>query len=122
MNDIEIISKRLRELREGVGLSQNKLGKIASIPQSSINRYENGSATPPPEKMVWFADFYDVSLDYIYGRTDNPQGKLYEYKPKHNTRVEKILDECFKPNSLANKKLKEHLWEFVSLEIEVNNE
>ncbi|MBQ4603119.1 MAG: helix-turn-helix transcriptional regulator, partial [Clostridia bacterium] len=71
---MEIISKRLKALRESVGLSQNKLAQISGMKQSSINRYENGSATPSPENMVKLADYYDVSLDYIYGRTDNPQG------------------------------------------------
>lgn len=122
MNGIEIISKRLKELRESVGLSQNKLGKIAGIPQSSINRYENGTATPSPKNMIWLADFYDVSLDYIYGRCDSPHGRKYEYKPKHNVQVEKILAECFNPKSRANQRLKEHLWELVSLEIEVSDE
>ena len=79
---MEIISKRLKALRESVGLSQNKLAQISGMKQSSINRYENGSATPSPENMVKLADYYDVSLDYIYGRTDNPQGKLYEHKTK----------------------------------------
>lgn len=32
--------------------------------------------------MLWYADFFDVSLDYIFGRTDKPQGKLYENQPK----------------------------------------
>ena len=81
---MEIISKRLKALRESVGLSQNKLAQISGMKQSSINRYENGSATPSPENMVKLADYYDVSLDYIYGRTDNPQGRLYEHKTKYS--------------------------------------
>ena len=113
---MEIISKRLKALRESVGLSQNKLAQISGMKQSSINRYENGSATPSPENMVKLADYYDVSLDYIYGRTDNPQGRLYNYRPKYNPEMEKFVEMCFDPNSRANHQLKETLLKLLSSE------
>ena len=113
---MEIISKRLKELRESVGLSQNKLAQISGMKQSSINRYENGSATPSPENMVKLADYYDVSLDYIYGRTDNPQGRLYEYRPKYSPEMEKFVEMCFDPNSRANHQLKATLLKLLSSE------
>lgn len=43
---LEIISKRLRMLREDAGLSQSKLGSLIGVPQSSIFRYEQGQSTP----------------------------------------------------------------------------
>lgn len=113
---MEIISKRLKSLRESVGLSQNKLAQISGMKQSSINRYENGSATPSPENMVKLADYYDVSLDYIYGRTDNPQGRLYEHKTKYSPEMEKFVEMCFDPNSRANHQLKATLLKLLSSE------
>ena len=104
---MEIISKRLKALRESVGLSQNKLAQISEIKQSSINRYENGSATPSPENMVKLADYYDVSLDYIYGRTDNPQGRLYEHKTKYS------------PEGIILESLLEGMAEYYSAELSV---
>ena len=113
---MEIISKRLKALRESVGLSQNKLAQISGMKQSSINRYENGSATPSPENMVKLADYYDVSLDYIYGRTDNPQGRLYEHKTKYSPEMEKFVEMCFDPNYRANHQLKATLLKLLSSE------
>lgn len=43
------IGKRLRNLREGIGVSQEKLAKMLGTTQSSINRYENGQTEPPVE-------------------------------------------------------------------------
>ena len=67
---MEIISKRLKALRESVGLSQNKLAQISGMKQSSINRYENGSATPSPENMVKLAEYYEdariIISEYIH--------------------------------------------------------
>ena len=76
------IGKRMRTLREGIGLSQAKFGKIAGIPQATINRYETGYSAAPIKVLIWYADYFDVSMDYICCRTEKPQGKLYEYKPK----------------------------------------
>jgi len=65
---------RLRELREVAGLSQTKLAEYVGTNQSSVNRYENGKTMPPPEILLWYAEYFDVSLDYIYGRTNDPRG------------------------------------------------
>ena len=65
---------RLRELREVARLSQTKIAEFAKTNQSSVNRYENGKTMPPPEILLWYAEYFDVSLDYIYGRTNDPRG------------------------------------------------
>ena len=60
--------------------------------------------------------YYDVSLDYIYGRTDNPQGRLYEHKTKYSPEMEKFVEMCFDPNSRANHQLKATLLKLLSSE------
>ncbi len=47
------IGKRMRTLREGIGLSQAKFGKIAGIPQATINRYETGYSAAPIKVLIW---------------------------------------------------------------------
>ena len=59
------LGKRLRALRESVGLSQAKLAQEVGSNQSSINRYENGQAAPTVELLRKYADYFDVSMDYI---------------------------------------------------------
>ena len=106
---MEIAANRMRGLRESIGISQNKLSKELGVGQSSINRYESGEASPPYELLVKLADYYDVSLDYILGRTDEPCGKLYEYKPKceiGNQEMKSFIEMCFKPGSPMNERLK----------------
>ena len=59
-----------------------------------------------------YADYFDVSMDYIFGRTDNPQGKLYEYKPKieqTDPEMKKFVQMCFDPKSPMSERLKETL-------------
>ena len=106
------VGKRLKALRESLGLSQVKMAEAIGSTQSSINRYENGQSTPPVELFRRYADYFDVSMDYIFGRTDNPQGKLYEYKPKiqqNDPQMQKFVEMCFDPTSPMNARLKETL-------------
>ena len=64
----EMIGERLKALRVGVRLSQTKLAGILGTQQSSINRYEQGQAVPGPEMFVKYADYFDVSMDYLFAR------------------------------------------------------
>ena len=106
------IGNRLKELREGIGKSQAFIAKeIGTIAQPAIFRYENGQSDVPNAILLWYADYFDVSLDYIFGRTDKPQGKLYDYNPKafDDEKMQQFVEMCFDPKSPANAKLKEML-------------
>ena len=105
------VAERLRTLRDSVRLSQKEFGARIGITQSAVNRYENKQSQASYETLLRYADFFDVSLDYIYGRTDKPQGTLYEYKPKieDNVEMQEFIEMCFDPNSPMSGKLKDML-------------
>lgn len=65
--------KRIRELREDHDLTQKKLGEAINLPQRTYAYYESGQRMVPPEVLCALADFYGVSVDYLLGRTDNPE-------------------------------------------------
>jgi len=112
----EIFSERLRTLRESVKLSQMKISKLVGTTQASINRYEKQVGLPPHETLLWYADYFDVSMDYLYGRTDKPQGINYSYNPKIITDSEEMkqfVEMCFDPRSSLNDKLKQTLLELL---------
>ena len=67
---MKIIGERLRSLRESVRLSQAKLAKEFDVSQSALARYEIDDSTPSPEVFLKYADYFDVSLDYLMGRTE----------------------------------------------------
>ena len=110
------LGQRLRTLREGVKLSQKKIADMIGSSQVSINRYESGSGFPPERTLLWYADYFDVSLDYIFARTDKPQGRLYEYRPKigeNSEEMKRFIEMCFDPNSPMNGRLKQMLIEML---------
>jgi transcriptional regulator with XRE-family HTH domain len=114
------IAERLKALRLGVGFSQAQLAKVMGVEQSTINRYEHDVGMPQHKRLLHYADYFDVSLDYIYGRTDNPQGKLYRYEPKaikeqftDKAQMERFIEFCFEPGTAGNEKLKAVLAEML---------
>lgn len=107
------VAQRLKSLRESVNLSQAKIAKLMGSTQASVNRYENGQSAPPLKILIWYADFFDVSLDYIFARTEQPEGKLYEHKPKvieavtqDSKELRQFVDMCFDPSSPISEQLK----------------
>lgn len=108
---MSIVAGRLKVLRESVRLSQKDLSGKLGITQSAVNRYENSQSEASYKTLLSYADYFDVSLDYIFGRTDQPQGKLYDFKPKieDNDDMRQFIEMCFDPNSPMSGKLKDTL-------------
>lgn len=67
----KILSQRLRELRESMGLSQKALSEKISVSAASIGYYENGDRIPGLDVAAELANFFGVSLDYLAGRSDS---------------------------------------------------
>ena len=64
---------RLKTLRKKRRISQLKLAMDLNMNQNSISRYENGEREADYETLIRFADYFNVSIDYLLERTDNPE-------------------------------------------------
>ena len=65
-------SEGIKLLREERGLTQSALGEIIGVKRFSIYSYEKGRACPDMRGLIALADYFNVSMDYLAGRTDNP--------------------------------------------------
>ena len=65
--------QRIQDLRIDTDLSQKKIGEILHISQRSYSHYETGSRNIPIEMLIRLADYYDTTIDYLVGRTDNKE-------------------------------------------------
>lgn len=63
---------RLKELRKKKGLSQLRLATELNTTQNTISRYETGEREPGIIELIKIADYFNVSVDYLIGRTENP--------------------------------------------------
>lgn len=64
---------RLKLLRKQKHMSQSSLAMKLNTTQMSISRYETGKREPDLKTLILIADFFDVSIDYLLERTDNPK-------------------------------------------------
>ena len=64
---------RIRELREDRDLSQAQIAQVIKTTQQQYSKIEIGKSDISGEKLSLLADFYNVSVDYILGRTNNPK-------------------------------------------------
>ena len=61
---------RLKELRKSNNLTQEDLAKILGVGKTTISMYENGNSTPNDEIKIKIADYFNVSMDYLIGKTN----------------------------------------------------
>ena len=71
------LSKRLKELRNSKGLSQQALANEIGISKSSINMYERGEREPSVDTLELFADYYNVDMNYLLGNSSIPNTSLH---------------------------------------------
>jgi transcriptional regulator with XRE-family HTH domain len=68
-----MFGKKIKELREKNSLTQKQFGELFNLSASAIHELEMGRRNLAKEKLLKLADYFDVSLDWLMGRTDNPQ-------------------------------------------------
>jgi len=67
-----IFSERIKKLRLSKYLKQSNIAEVIGVTITQISDIERGRRTTTIENLVALADYFDVSLDYLVGRTDNP--------------------------------------------------
>ena len=70
---------KLKELRKEKGISQLKLAMDLSMNQNTISRYETEERQADYETLIKIADYFNVSIDYLLGRTENRTFFKYKY-------------------------------------------
>ncbi|SEP57810.1 transcriptional regulator [Virgibacillus subterraneus] len=82
----EVFGKRLKELRDRKGLSQEKMSEALGISRARYSHYENNHVEPDIELIRKIANYHKVDSDYILGITDIPSRE-------ENAEIEKILND-----------------------------
>lgn len=108
------VGTRLRVLRKDAGLTQAQLAALAGTNQAAINRYETDRAAAPYRILVWYATYFNVSLDYIFGLCEDPRGQYVCVTPEEAQEVvqrkpdwSEFVEACFTPGSELNRRLKQ---------------
>ena len=68
-----MVFPNIRNLREDKDLTQEELAEVLNVKQTTYSKYELGKINIPIEVFIRLADFYEVSVDYLLGRTKNKE-------------------------------------------------
>ena len=65
--------RRIKDLRHDKDLNQTQIAKILGMSQTGYSKYETGENDIPTEILIKLARFYNTSIDFLLGETDNPK-------------------------------------------------
>ena len=68
-----ILNERLKKLRAVKNVTQQRVADELGVTVGNVQKFEYGTARPKLDNVIKIADFFNVSIDYLVGRTDNPQ-------------------------------------------------
>ena len=86
---------RIKDLREDKDMRQSDLARETGIDQRTISNYETGKTAPDAYALIKLADFFEVSIDYLVGRTSNDLSNNAK-RAKIIDKIKKELDELGK--------------------------
>lgn len=88
------LGKKIKKLREEKGIRQEDIGKLFNVSKSAVSQWENDIRTPDMGIIIKLADFFDVSTDYLLGRTNDPS--LSDTQHVNDDEALEYLDELHK--------------------------
>lgn len=68
-----VLKERLKELRVNKSVTQQSVANAVGVTVGNLQKFEYGTTHPRLENLIKIADYFDVSIDYLVGRSDNPQ-------------------------------------------------
>lgn len=74
---MSILGKRIKSLREENKIQQTEFAKIIGVSNVVLSRYETGDRKPDYDTLIKIAEHFDVTIDYLLGRSDDPS-KTYD--------------------------------------------
>ncbi|WP_309304462.1 helix-turn-helix domain-containing protein [Brevibacillus laterosporus] len=113
-----VFGKRIAELRKKRGYSQVNFAAKINVSKSTVGMWETGDREPDSDTLGKLANFFNVSIDYLLGRTDNPNSTLTDnvrlFVDSLELTDEQILDKISLLNVDGNPLTKEEALEFIA--------
>jgi transcriptional regulator with XRE-family HTH domain len=114
-----MLGERLRLAREKKGWSQVYVASLLNITSQSLSNYERGERDPDTPLLNKLADIYEVSTDYLFGKTNNPKSNATDHVAEDWPEVYNILRRKGQKPSLNERR---RIAKILELSIEVKPE
>ncbi len=95
MNINTIVGNRLKSIRKEHNLTQNEIAKLLKCSQNAIFSYENGKSEIPLRVVKFYSDYFKVSYDYLFGKTN----KIEQTNNSEEENIKDFIEFCFTPES-----------------------
>lgn len=118
---METFGQRLKKLRNEKEMTGEQLGNYLNVTKVAISKWENDSRFPDKDILIKIADFFSVTLDYLLGRTDHPQGFFQEADIDGN-HYEFELDKNVFPNGITREQMMDYIKELEERNKELEKE
>ena len=67
---METFAKRLKELRDEKGLTQQEIGNLVNMSKMAVSHWEKGHSEPSIAQLICLSNYFEVTVDYLVGKTD----------------------------------------------------
>jgi transcriptional regulator with XRE-family HTH domain len=123
MKTRNIIGDKLRELRDSKKMSQKDIAILLGCTQAAVARYESGASCPNEDTLLWYANYFEASLDYIFGRTESKNGGILKKSVLQSVSKDfaDYLEETIAPGSAFYNKLTQDISEMIDEKKEDSN-
>lgn len=107
---------RLKELRQESGMRRSELAKQLNINAGTIANYENEIRQAPYEYLILFAEYFEVSIDYLLGREEKSETRVKIEGPLNETERQ-IIDDYRNCSPTGKSRIREYasLWKNSSI-------
>lgn len=118
----DIFAQRIKYFRKSYKLKQEDIGKLINVSKAQISEIERGRKSTSLENIVILAEYFNVSLDYLIGRTDNPDLTIINVEQNISEEESELLEDYRRLNKLEKNVIIGKLSEMIyNKEVEENN-
>lgn len=118
-------NERLKLLRREAGLSQQEFASQIGISKSSVNMYERGEREPNLETQEAIADYFNVDLDFLFGRSEHRNKSAWLEELDRTVDLKKLKNDVSNAENLMERIVKEYgekVWDDLNLYLQLDIE
>lgn len=110
----KIVASRLKSLRKEKGLTQSHMAKLINITQNAIFRYESGQNEPSLSTILFYSEYFNVSIDYIFGKERKITSSQINKRSSDKEDMKEFINYCFTPGTELFELIKDYVKELVN--------
>ena len=114
MNINKIVADRLKSLRKDNKLTQTDMAKLLNVTQNAIFRYESGQNEPSLSTILFYSEYFNVSIDYIFGKERKITSSQMNKRASEKEDIKEFINYCFTPGTELFELIKNYVKELVN--------